>query len=92
MQDLSDQQIAHLFKTVGEKYVIIGCGGIFTAEDAYKKICLGASLVQMITGMIFGGPQLIGEINRGLIKLLERDGFFSIKEAIGSADVHHLSK
>lgn len=47
----------------GKKLVIIGCGGIFTPEDAYEKIRLGASLVQLITGMIFQGPQLISEIN-----------------------------
>jgi dihydroorotate dehydrogenase len=58
-------------------------GGIFSAEDAYAKIRLGASLVQLITGMIFEGPQLIGEINRGLVRLLKRDGFSHISEAVG---------
>src|SRR3989344_3572818 len=45
------------------KYIIIGAGGVFTAEDAYKKIKAGASLIQMITGMIFEGPQVIRQIN-----------------------------
>ncbi|MFH1099037.1 MAG: quinone-dependent dihydroorotate dehydrogenase [Candidatus Uhrbacteria bacterium] len=82
---LANKLIAHLYQTVGDRYVIIGCGGIFSAEDAYEKIRLGASLVQLITGMIFRGPQLIGEINRGLARLLRRDGFRNINEAIGSA-------
>ncbi|MEK7149638.1 MAG: quinone-dependent dihydroorotate dehydrogenase, partial [Patescibacteria group bacterium] len=69
-------------KTKGE-FVIIGCGGIFSAKDAYKKIRLGASLVQLITGMIFEGPQLISQINRGLVKLLKKDGFKNISEAVG---------
>jgi dihydroorotate dehydrogenase len=64
--------------------VIIGCGGVFSATDAYEKIIRGASLVQLITGMIFEGPQLISEINFGLVDLLERDGFSHISEAIGS--------
>ncbi|PJB87927.1 dihydroorotate dehydrogenase (quinone), partial [Candidatus Roizmanbacteria bacterium CG_4_9_14_0_8_um_filter_34_12] len=59
------------------------CGGVFSAEDAYYKIKLGASLVQLITGMIFQGPQLIAQINSELLKLLEKDGFNNIKEAVG---------
>ncbi len=66
-----------------KKYVLVGLGGVFSAEDAYKKIRLGASLVQLITGMIFEGPQVIAEINQGLVKLLEKDGFKHISEAVG---------
>lgn len=76
--------IAHAYRTLGSRYVIMGSGGVFSAEDAYEKIRLGASLVQLATGMIFEGPQLIGEINRGLVRLLERDGYKSVSEAVGS--------
>ncbi|HBO99834.1 MAG: Dihydroorotate dehydrogenase 2 [Candidatus Uhrbacteria bacterium GW2011_GWF2_41_16] len=82
--DLSNHLISHLYQSKGDRYVIMGSGGVFSAEDAYEKICLGASLIQLVTGMIFEGPQLIGEINQGLVGLLERDGFTSIHEAIGS--------
>ena len=71
-------------KNYGKKLVIVGCGGVFNAEDAYTKIKLGASLVQMITGMIFEGPQVIGEINKGLVDYLKKDGYKNIKEAIGA--------
>ena len=81
----SNKQIGYLYRKCGDRHVIIGCGGIFTAEDAYEKIKLGASLVQLITGMIFEGPQLIGEINRGLVKLMRKDGYDSISQAVGSA-------
>lgn len=81
---LSNELISKTYKTFGKKLVIIGVGGIFSAEDAYEKICRGATLVQLITGMIFVGPQLIGDINRGLVRLMERDGFSNISEAIGS--------
>jgi dihydroorotate dehydrogenase len=82
VQDLSDKLISHLYKTTKE-FVIIGCGGVFSAEDAYRKIKLGASLIQMITGMIFEGPQVISEINRGISNLLSNDGYKNISEAVG---------
>jgi dihydroorotate dehydrogenase len=83
VNSLSDDMIAFIRKREGNRFIIIGCGGIFTAEDAYRKIRNGASLVQMITGMIFQGPQTISEINRGLVELLRRDGFKNISEAVG---------
>jgi dihydroorotate dehydrogenase len=79
----SNELISLAYKTCGEKLIVIGCGGVFNAEDAYKKIKLGASLVQMITGMIFEGPQVISDINLGLVKLLKTDGYKNISEAIG---------
>ncbi len=86
-QALSDELIGRTFKSYGDKLSIIGVGGIFTAEDAYRKIRNGASLVGLITGMIFEGPQLIGQINQDLTRLLEKDGFTNIGEAVGTAHV-----
>lgn len=80
---LSNQLISYTYRNYRDKLLIIGVGGIFSAEDAYKKIKLGASLVQLITGMIFQGPQLIGEINMELAKLVEQDGYKNITQAIG---------
>lgn len=68
----------------GDRYVLIGCGGIFTAEDAYAYIKAGASLVQLVTGMIFKGPGAMAAINKGLVRLLRQDGFSTIAEAVGS--------
>jgi dihydroorotate dehydrogenase subfamily 2 len=79
----SNQLIELVYREYGKKLVIVGCGGIFSAEDAYKKIKLGATLVQFITGMIFEGPQLAAQINLGLIELLKKDGFKNISEAVG---------
>ena len=79
----SNELIELSYKKYGKKLVIIGCGGIFNAKDAYKKIRLGATLVQLITGLIFEGPQLIAQINIDLDKFLTRDGFSNISEAIG---------
>lgn len=77
--------VKEFYRQAGDRYVIIGCGGIFNAQDAYDFIKAGASLVQMVTGMIYGGPTIMKEINKGLVVLLEKDGFSNISEAIGSA-------
>lgn len=83
VENLSNSLIKYVYKKYGKKLIIVGCGGVFSADDAYKKIKLGATLIQMITGMIYEGPQVIGDINRGLVKLLKKDGFSHISEAIG---------
>lgn len=79
----SNMLIAQTYRHYGDRLTIIGVGGVFSAEDAYTKIKLGASLVELITGLIFEGPQLIGQINHGLVKLLAQDGYNNISQAIG---------
>ncbi len=83
VEELSNDAISYIYKKTKGKYLIIGLGGVFSAEDAYKKIKAGASLVQLITGMIFVGPQLISDINMGLVSLLQKDGYSNISQAIG---------
>ncbi|WP_254768570.1 quinone-dependent dihydroorotate dehydrogenase [Salinilacihabitans rarus] len=63
---------------------IVGVGGVDSAESAYEKIRAGASLVQLYTGFIYNGPSTAREINRGLVELLDRDGFSSVEEAVGA--------
>lgn len=75
--------ISHTYKNYGDKLTIVGVGGIFSAKDAYDKIKAGASLVGLITGLFFEGPQLIGRINKELAELVRADGFSNISEAIG---------
>ncbi len=79
----SNELIKLAYREYKGRLVIIGCGGIFSAEDAYTKIKLGASLVQLITGMIYEGPQLIAQINMGLEALLQKDGYKNIADAVG---------
>lgn len=81
--DLSNELIRQTYLEYGSQLTIIGVGGIFTADDAYTKIRLGASLVEIITGMIFEGPQLPSQINDGLKRCLKADGFDQIGQAIG---------
>jgi dihydroorotate dehydrogenase len=66
------------------RVAIIGSGGVLTAEDAYEKIRAGASLVQIYTGLVYGGPDVVRRINAGLARLLARDGFSTLAEAVGA--------
>jgi dihydroorotate dehydrogenase len=77
------KHVGHIYKKTKGKLIVVGCGGIFSAEDAYAYIKNGASLVQLITGMIYEGPQLVSSINIGLVELLRKDGFKHISEAVG---------
>lgn len=86
VEDLANDLIRRIYQRTRGKYVIIGVGGISSAKDAYKKIKLGASLVELITGMIFEGPQVISEINQGLVKLLKKDCYKNISQAIGKGN------
>lgn len=81
----SNAILKRLYQLTRGAVPLIGVGGIFSAEDAYEKVCLGASLIQIYTGWIYEGPDFVQKINRGLLRLLERDGHRSIKEAVGSA-------
>jgi len=63
---------------------VVGVGGITDAAGAYRKIRAGASIVQLYTGLVYEGPSLARDINRGLLDLLERDGFDSVADAVGA--------
>ena len=75
--------IAHIYQTTRGRLPVIGVGGVFTAHDAYDKIKAGASAVQIYTGWVYEGPGAVKRINRGLLRLMERDGFRSVSEAVG---------
>lgn len=83
LTDRATQMIAELYELTHGRIPLIGVGGIFTAEDAWDKICAGASLVQLYTGFIYQGPRIVRQINEELVKILEREGFATIEEAIG---------
>lgn len=70
--DRSNDCISLVKKYFGKRFTIIGTGGIFTPEDALEKQKRGAVLFQLITGMIFTGPSLIGRINAYLGETYEQ--------------------
>lgn len=83
----SNELIQLAYRHFKNRFIIIGCGGIFNAKDAYLKIRLGATVVQLITGMIYEGPQLIAQINQDLKFFLRKDGYKNISEAIGTQNI-----
>jgi len=82
--DKSTRVLARLSALTDGQIPLIGVGGIASAEDAYAKICAGASAVQLYTALVYGGLSLAADIARGLDRLLARDGFFNVSEAVGS--------
>ena len=80
----STQLLADFYRRTEGSVPLIGTGGIASGKDAYAKIRAGASLVQLYTALIFKGPSLVPRIKKDLVKLLNRDGFTRVGEAIGS--------
>jgi dihydroorotate dehydrogenase len=83
LTEKSTDIIKRFYKLTDGKMLIIGAGGISSAEDAYAKIRAGASLVQLYTALVFQGPELVGDILQGLCSLLEKDKLDHISKATG---------
>lgn len=66
------------------KTTLISVGGIDSAEEAYKRIKAGASLVEILSGLIFYGPDMIKDINKKLTELIKADRYENITQAIGA--------
>lgn len=86
VEQLINGILADLRRIVGprSRYTLMAAGGVFDAEGAYRKIRLGASLMQVYTGLIYRGPGVVREILGGLLELLERDGHDNVAEAVGT--------
>ena len=84
LQKKSKELFKELSKELFGKTTLISVGGIDSAQEAYERIVLGASLIQIYSAFIFKGPSLLKEINEGLLSFLDRDGFYHISEAIGA--------
>ncbi|MGL2896719.1 quinone-dependent dihydroorotate dehydrogenase [Helicobacter pylori] len=73
-----------LAKAFFNKSVLVSVGGISDAKEAYERIKMGASLLQIYSAFIYNGPNLCQNILKDLVKLIQKDGFLSVKEAIGA--------
>ena len=82
--DLSTEVLRQAYRLTGGRLTLIGTGGITSGADAYAKIRAGASLVQLYSALVYEGPGLIRRIKDELAALLERDGFASVAEAVGT--------
>lgn len=83
LNDRSNEVIRQIYKFSKEALPIIGVGGIFDAEDAFKKIACGACLIQSYTGFVYKGITFARDINFGLAKIIKEKGFESLDEVIG---------
>jgi dihydroorotate dehydrogenase len=83
LRGIATKVIQRVYRRALGRLAIFGVGGVFSAEDAYQKIRAGANAVQLYTGLIYEGPAVVGRIVRGLRRLLTRDGFSSVSEAVG---------
>ena len=84
LRALALERLRTFRKATGGAIPLVGVGGIATAEHAWERIRAGASLVQLYSAMVYEGPGLGARIVRGLDRLMQRDGFTSIAEAVGS--------
>lgn len=79
----SNDLLEQTYRDYGSRLVLAGVGGVSTAEQAYWKIRHGASLVMLVSALIYRGPQVMTEIRRGVAALLRRDGFRHVEDAVG---------
>jgi dihydroorotate dehydrogenase len=83
LRERSLQVLKRLRARAGNRLVLVAAGGIETAEDAWQRICAGASLVQIYSALIYEGPSLPSRIARGLAERVTAAGLTNISEAVG---------
>ncbi len=84
LKALALQRLRDFRKATGGQVPLVGVGGIASAEDAWERIRAGASLVQLYSAMTYAGPGIARSVTKGLERLMRRDGYTSIAEAVGS--------
>jgi dihydroorotate dehydrogenase len=84
LKALALQRLRDFRRASGGALPLIAAGGIETGADALARIRAGASLVQLYTALVYRGPGLAREIGRDLKRLLARDGFARLTDAIGT--------
>jgi len=84
LRALALQRVRDFRSATGGNVPLIGVGGIATADHAWDRIKAGASLVQLYSAMVYEGPGLGAHIAKGIERLMRRDGFASVADAVGS--------
>ena len=83
LREKSHEVFSHLAKAFFKRTTLISVGGIDSVQEAYQRIRMGASLIQLYSALIFKGPSICRSIAKELDSLLQRDGFEHISQAIG---------
>ncbi|MBS91606.1 MAG: dihydroorotate dehydrogenase (quinone) [Rickettsiales bacterium] len=84
LRKISNEIIKKVYKETKGKIILIGVGGISNGKDAFEKISLGCSLVQLYTSLVYKGPNIVAEILAELSQLIQQKGLKNIKELIGA--------
>jgi dihydroorotate dehydrogenase len=90
LTDHTARMVAETKAAIGADGDVIACGGVFTAEDVWQMLSLGASAVQLYTAFIYEGPGLPGRINRRLIKLMRKAGISNVRDIQGKGPAPEL--
>lgn len=83
LRERAKRAVGLIYRAVGQSVPIVGVGGVSDARDVVAMVRAGASLVQMYTGFVYGGPAIAGEIVRDLSKRADKEGWQSITELVG---------
>ncbi len=84
LKKITNEMIKKVYKQTKGKIIIIGVGGISTGRDAFEKISLGCSLVQLYTSLIYKGPNVVSKILAELSQLIKKKGLKNVQELIGA--------
>ena len=76
--------INEFYKIFKNKIKIVGVGGVDSGKSAHEKFIFGASYIQLYTGMVYHGPNIVNKISDELNDILSSDGVKNIKEIVGS--------
>ena len=83
IKEISTKLIKHFYKEINKKIPIIGVGGVDSGESAFEKIASGATAIQLYTGMVYKGPNIVSEIKKDLISILKKEKIKNISDVVG---------
>ena len=83
LEEEANKLISKFYKLLNGKIKIIGVGGVDSGKSAHKKFLAGASYIQLYTGMVFQGPNIVGKIKKELKEILKAEGINNFREIIG---------
>ena len=89
LRERSTALVRRVAERAGGRLIVVGVGGVFDADDAWQKLAAGASLVQVYTGLVYGGPGMARSIAAGLLARMDREGVRYVGEIVGSGLAVH---
>jgi dihydroorotate dehydrogenase len=84
LRSRSLEVLRRLRARAGDRLVLVAAGGIADADDAWERILAGATLVELYTGFVYGGPETPRRLAKGLAERARRAGYASVQEAVGA--------